>query len=232
MQTTIVINAAGCGSRLGMGVPKSLVRVGKRRILDWQLNEMCAPTDRVKIVVGYMGHQVAKLAKNLFPSIEILTNPDWATTKTAASLSLGKAGVSGRVLSLDGDLLVHPEDFRRMVECQSDAIGVTPVISTQPVFAKLSDSGACESFSFQQPTPWEWTGLVNFNAQAVPDGKANVFEMMHCILPATTVCVRTVEVDTAEDLRQAPLIWSAMMKDILKKGFSNGLAENSRLLAG
>lgn len=232
MQTTIVINAAGCGSRLGMGLPKSLVRVGTRRILHWQLSEMCVPSDRIKIVVGYMGDEVAKIAKNLFPSIEVLTNPDWATTKTAASLSLGKADVRGRVLSLDGDLLVHPEDFRRMVECQTDAIGVTPVLSAQPVYAHLTESGACQSFSFQQRTPWEWTGLVNFDAQEVPDGKANVFEMMHCILPATTVCVRTVEVDTAEDLRQAPFIWSAMMKDVFKKRLSYGLTENSRLLAG
>lgn len=232
MPTTIIINAAGCGSRLGKGIPKSLVSVGSRKILDWQLNEMCRPSDHVKIVVGYMGDEVGKLAKNLFPSIEVLHNSDWATTKTAASLSLGKRGTTARCLSLDGDLLVHPDDFRQLVECDMDVIGITPVISAQPVFVEICEKGNCRSFSFEKQTPWEWTGLVNFDPTKVSEATGNVFEMMECLLPTPTLCVRTVEVDTVEDLRHASLVWSSMMKDLLRKGAGNGLTKNPGLLAG
>jgi len=232
MPATIVINAAGCGSRLGKGIPKSLVHVGARRILHWQLSEMCHFGDDVKIVVGFQGDEVAAFARNLFPRIQVLYNADWRTTKTAASLTIGAATADGRCLSLDGDLLVHPWDFRLLVNSVSDVIGITPVNSSQPVYAQLDNSGRCTSFSFGEITPWEWTGLVNFDRRRVPGCNGNVFEMIQCLLPAPVMRVRTVEVDTLDDLRQAPAIWSSMLKDCIQSGELYGPAENSRLLAG
>ncbi len=231
MDATIIINAAGCGSRLGQGLPKSLVRVGTRLMLDWQLCDMCLPTDRVRIVVGYRGDEVAALARRLFPSIEVVFNSTWSTTKTAASLSLGAAGLDGRCLSLDGDLLVHPDDFRKLVQHTEDLIGITPASSSQPVFAELDKDERCCGFSFHNDTGLEWTGLVNFNPKVVPPAHGNVFEMISCILPTPTLSVRTVEIDTPEDLRVAPLLWSYMLRDRVSRGIVNGFGKNSDLLA-
>lgn len=207
MAATIVISAAGCGSRLGHNLPKSLVEVAGKPILAWQLTRLCRTDDRVRIVVGYKGEQVAALAKKHFPKIEILYNERWQTTKTAASLSLGAAGLTGRCLSLDGDLLVHPDDFRRLVDSPSDMIGTTEVSSTHPVYAVVDDDGLCHELTYTVVTPHEWTGLVNFRPSEVPGNTGNVFEMIDCLLPVRATRVRCAEVDTPADLLLAEQRW-------------------------
>ncbi len=206
-QATVVINAAGCGSRLKMNIPKSLVEVAGCSILEWQLNELCQSVESVRIVVGYMGETVARLARRLRPSIEVIFNEEWKTTKTAASLSLGMLGVAGRCVSLDGDLLVHPADFYSFVSAQKDLIGVSKVLSSQPVFAIVDDSEACVEMSYTKLSPYEWTGLVNFDPPRVAPAKNNVFEMIECLLPAAIYPVRCCEVDTAGDLLAANRDW-------------------------
>ncbi len=204
---TVIINAAGCGSRLGMKLPKSLVKVAGRSMLEWQLGEMCPSVQGVRIVVGYLGERVAELARHLRPSIEVIVNENWKTTKTAASLSLGMEGVAGRCVSLDGDLLVHPDDFRELLLIDHDMIGITEVNSSQPVFAVVDEQGRCSEMSYTKLSPYEWTGLVNFWPKYVAAGQGNVFEMIECLLPAPTMKVRCCEIDTPADLLNAARVW-------------------------
>lgn len=204
---TVVINAAGCGSRLGMNIPKSLVEVAGRPILEWQLRELCQSVADVRIVVGYMRDQVIELARRLRPSIEVVVNNQWKVTKTAASLSLGMAGVAGRCVSLDGDLLVHPTDFGRIVSADHDVIGVAETSSAQPVFAVVDEAQACTAMSYSAISRFEWTGLVNFNPSHVAAAQNNVFEMIECLLPVPAVCVRCCEIDTPADFLNATRVW-------------------------
>lgn len=214
---TVVINAAGCGSRLGMNIPKSLVEVAGRPILEWQLQELCQSVERVRIVVGYMREQVAELARRLHPSIEVIVNDQWKVTKTAASLSLGMAGVTGRCVSLDGDLLVHPADFQRLVCADHDVIGVAKASSSQPVFAVLDGAQTCTVMSYSLISPFEWTGLVNFDPSQVAPAQNNVFEMIECLLPVPTVCVRCCEVDTPADFLNATRVWPKYVNTLEQK---------------
>lgn len=214
---TIIICAAGCGSRLGAGLPKSLVEVNGRPILEWQLSSMCLPTDRVRIVVGYMGLDVARLAKKLMPSVSVLFNDSWATTKTAASLYLGASGLKGRCVSLDGDLLVSPSDFRALVQYDRDVIGVTSAFSENPVFAELNAAGDCIGFSYDKKTNWEWTGLVNFEAGSLPECDKHVFQMISGHLPMATLEIDCCEVDTPDDLKIAQKNWKSMVALEIRK---------------
>lgn len=206
-KATIVISAAGCGSRLGMNLPKSLVKVHDKPILEWQLTEMCTNEDNVKIVVGYRGDEVAQLARKYRPNIEVLRNEDWRTTKTAASLSIGARAIQGRVVSLDGDLLVNPRDFRELVHAQGDTIGVSDVKSSQPVRAEVVDQLQCTRLAYESASPFEWTGLVNFDPRRVAAGQGHVFEMLQCILPCSAQYVDCCEVDTIQDLELADREW-------------------------
>jgi choline kinase len=216
---------------LGLGIPKSLVRVGEKRILEWQLVDVIGPDDAVVLVVGYMADAVSRLAKRLRPNIEIIVNEEWAKTKTAASLSLGIRSVEGRCVSLDGDLLVHPDDLRRLVDSTIDIVGISDVLSVEPVFAEVDERNLCRSFSYETISRWEWTGLVNFSTTSVSAASGNVFEMIAHLLPVPTLSVRCVEVDTPEDLRNAAVVWSAVMKDILQRKAVHGFGKNSDLLA-
>ncbi|QDV23489.1 NTP transferase domain-containing protein [Aureliella helgolandensis] len=206
-EATVVINSAGCGSRLKMQIPKSLVEISGRPILEWQLRELCPSAPRVRIVVGYMGDQVATLARRLRPSIEVIVNEEWKTTKTAASLSLGMKGVRGRCVSLDGDLLVHPADFSQVLTADQDVIGIADVSTSHPVFAVVNDQNACTEMSYTKTSQYEWTGLVNFLPSSVAPGQGNVFEMIEDLLPTQTAKIRCCEVDTPADFLYANRIW-------------------------
>jgi choline kinase len=196
---------------LGRGIPKSLVHVCGRSILEWQLTELCRSVPRVFLVVGYQAEAVADLARRVRPDVHVVSNDRWSVTKTAGSLSLGAARAGGRCLSLDGDLLVAPADFVRMLRSGSDAIGVCRPSSSEPVYARLDAAGRCIGFSYTDVTTWEWSGLVNFDAERVPAQDGHVFAMMECILPAATVEVRCVEVDTPQDLILAESGWSRII---------------------
>lgn len=204
---SVVINAAGCGSRLGRNLPKSLVQICGHPILEWQLTVLCRNVDVVILVVGFLGETVAALARAIRPDVKILSNDRWSTTKTAASLSLGASHSKGRCLSLDGDLLVAPAHFNLMLHSDHDVIGVVRPSTSHPVYALLNASGMCIGFSQEKVTSWEWSGLVNFDPSRVPNGEGNVFEMIDCILPAAALEVQCVEVDTPEDLVLAEQHW-------------------------
>jgi choline kinase len=210
---TIVINAAGRGSRLGFDKPKSLVNVLDQPILYWQLRLLCQRMADVRIVVGYRGGEVASLARSLRPDIRIIVNNEWQTTRTGGSLSRGAAGVQGRVVSLDGDLLVHPDDFRLVTDVTDDTIGITPVNSTEPVHAMLDDRGRCRRLAYGAVSDFEWTGLVNFDPRRVPAADGHVFEMIAGILPCAAKSVRCWEVDTVADLERALRGWKVVLAE-------------------
>ncbi len=208
---TIVINAAGRGSRLGLNKPKSLVEVHGQPILYWQLTQLCQHTCDVRIVVGYRGEEVASLARSLRPEISIIHNDQWQTTRTAGSLSRGCRGVQGRVISLDGDLLVHPEDFQIFVESHEDTIGVAAVNSSEPVFARIDDRDRCQRLAYNMVSEFEWTGLVNFDSRKVPEADGHVFQMIEGILPCQAARIRCWEVDTIADLERACRGWGDLL---------------------
>jgi CTP:molybdopterin cytidylyltransferase MocA len=197
---------------LGRGLPKALIPVCGKPILEWQLSLLCRNVRDVYVVVGYMADAVADFARSIRPDVRIVVNARWETTKTAASLSLGASLAGGRCLSLDGDLLVSPADFERLLLCDGDVIGVCAPVSSQPVYARLDERMRCTGFSYDHATPWEWTGLTVFDARTVPTGEGNVFEMIDCLLPAPAMTVRSVEVDTPDDLLIAETTWPRILE--------------------
>ena len=83
-----VIAAAGRGSRLGFGIPKCLVEVGGRTILEHQL-DLLSGCDDVRVVVGYRSADVRSLLARVGGRVRVVENTEWATTNTLASLELG-----------------------------------------------------------------------------------------------------------------------------------------------
>lgn len=222
MNIPVVINAAGCGSRLGAGIPKSMVHVFGRTVLEWQLQNIIPKHLEVAIVVGFKGFELARHAKALRSNIHILFNNEWESTKTAASLSLGMRYFGCRCVSLDGDLLVSPKNFSDFSRLERNAVGVADPVSTHPVFAQVvrsSEGDLCSSISFDHRTNFEWTGLVNFDPTGVAAHAGHVFEMIQSILPCLAYKVECVEVDTPQDLKNAEVQWPRYLaEDSLEEG--------------
>lgn len=102
-----VILAAGRGRRLGPltdRVPKCLVRLGGRALLDWQLAALRqVGIDDIAVVGGY---RAARLRRR---RVVVLRNADWGRSNMVASLLCARAWLrSAPTLVGYGDIVYHP----------------------------------------------------------------------------------------------------------------------------
>ncbi len=202
---TVVISAAGMGTRLGMNVPKALVHVDGKPILARQL-EMLEDVDDVVVVAGFRSQLVIDLVRELRPDARVALNHEFASTGTAASVAKGAALASGWVLSLDGDLLVRERDLRAVIDHPGACLGLTPARSTTPVWAQVGDDGVVSGLSQEREhaTEWEWSGLVKIRADVARGlGRTHVFHGLLDALPLASRVVDCVEIDEIDDLLHA-----------------------------
>jgi choline kinase len=102
-----LILAAGQGSRLDVGVPKCLVEIGGRSLLDHQLDAIeRVGADRVTLVVGYEHEQIEDAAKG---RTQVVLNERYAETNSLYSFWLARNAVEGDLLVLNSDVLFAPE---------------------------------------------------------------------------------------------------------------------------
>lgn len=206
---TVIMNCAGMGTRLGISRTKSLIDVLGKPLIHWQL-EMLKDVADVRIVVGYQAEEVIDCVLAIRRDVMFVHNHDYATTKTAASLCLGSRHAQGMVVSLDGDLLVHPNDFRNFLNHPSPCLSACDPSSDQPVYLAMKGEQAVE-FT-REPTRLEWNGLVKIDAaclQRAARGKlpqGHVYQMLSPYLPLDVVTVRGQDIDTPDDYART-LAW-------------------------
>jgi len=112
--------AAGTGSRLGLGLPKCLVEVGGRTLLDHQLDAIeQAGADRVTMVLGYEHQLVADAAEG---RAEVVLNERYAETNSLYSFWLARDAVEGDLLVLNSDVLFAPELLGDVLDVEGSAI--------------------------------------------------------------------------------------------------------------
>jgi choline kinase len=193
-------------------------------LIKWQL-KMIPRQINVICGVGYQAEGVMQAALEVRNDVTFAFNRDFATNGPAATLAKGGFGVKGDLVSLDGDLLVHPLDFIEFLTLPYTAIGVCAITTIEPVYTEVDDTDPtgliAKSFS-RTPLPigqMEWTGLVKLPAEtlreAAVEGRANnyVFEMVAPLLPLRAITVRCSEIDTPEDLVAAER-WLTPIKEL------------------
>lgn len=201
---SVVISAAGMGTRLGLNSPKCLVEVAGKPLLQHQL-ELMDGSIEVIVVVGYEGQRVVSLIRDVRPTTIVAFNHEFASTGTAASASKGSLVASDDVVLLDGDLLVDTADFMDFLDGPRKCLGLTTTRSANPVCARLDASGGLVvELSQEWHTPWEWSGLVKLpRTEATRIGTKHVFQGLSKFLPMTHQTIDCVEIDYPEDLELA-----------------------------
>lgn len=206
LSKTVVINCAGAGSRLGLGITKALVEIEGKPLIEWQLG-MLEDVDDVRIVVGYQADQVIEQVLKIRKNVTFVFNHDYLTTGTAASLTLGARHAKGMVISLDGDLLVHPVDFRSFMNSDDEIIGYCVPTTEDPVLVNVIQGESKELVTGFSRTEgnYEWSGLVKINADKLLQGSAHVYQILEPLLPLCAIPIRCHEIDTPSDYDAAKM---------------------------
>lgn len=200
----VVIAAAGMGKRLGYGLPKALVEVGGRKIIEYQL-DLLKNVKNIYIVVGFCDEEVINFVKNIRRDVIFVRNPDYKHTKTLESYYLASKLIAGGAVFMDGDMIIDQADFETFLNSCNDEdmlVGVSKRITDVPVYAMIEDNRV-STFSYDGISEYEWANVVYINASAFSSGNENVFEYLNGFLPCKFICIDRVEVDTPEDLRVA-----------------------------
>lgn len=211
----VVINCAGTGRRLGLGKTKAMVSVLGEPLISWHLR-LVRDIDDIVVVAGYQAPELIDTVLAARPDAAFAFNHDYATTGTAASFVRGARGAVGDVISLDGDLLVHPEDFRTFLADDTPCVGVAPRTSADPWLTSVERvEGELAATGFHRDGDGlEWTGLTRVPGTLIDESvrtghaEGHVWELLTPHLPLPIRHVRTREIDTAADYDQA-VAWLA-----------------------
>lgn len=213
---TLVINAAGRGSRLGYVLNKSLLVLDGMTLIERQLRSI--PLEVPIIVgVGYQAERVAEAAMKVRPDLTFSYNPDFERTGTARTLALSAGAASGRIVSLDGDLLVGSQDLNFFLQAQENLLGITLPTGREPVYCSYSvsdDDVFVHGFTrTHSEGAVEWSGLANLDAAdlATLPNEGHVYEMLAALLPVRAMKIDCTEIDFPEDVELA-IEWLRKLK--------------------
>lgn len=127
-----VILSAGQGSRLlpmTAEVPKCLLELSGRSMLEWQLQGLSAAGVREAVVVtGFRTELVERNLQGLAPPrmrVRALFNPFFQVADNLASCWMARGELDGPSLILNGDTLFEPEIARRLLDAPDAPITLT-----------------------------------------------------------------------------------------------------------
>ena len=187
-------------------MPKCMVTVGPRRIIDYQL-EMLESIPDVRIVVGFQEEVVIDHVRQIRPDVTFVRNPDYLSTSNSYSVHLGSRHLRDPYLTIDGDLILHVESFREfltMAAAGDTLIGITPSKTEEAVFVRRDDSGERIVEFFREPrTEYEWSGVALLNGVEIFGNEQYVYQQLERYLPLRCYPVECFEIDTPEDLSNA-----------------------------
>ena len=184
-----VICAAGVGSRLGLGIPKALVEVGGRRIIEWQL-EALRDYD-VTVVAGFRSRELSALIGG---RAKVIVSDDYENSSICHSIGLVDSDEPH--LIVDGDVI-----FRRQTFPSLPFVGVCYPRSDEPVYV-VAERGWVSGFT-SRPTGLEWACIFVGHPRSFQGRTGHAYQTIAMGLPLPAVAVDCFEVDTKDDLAEA-----------------------------
>lgn len=201
---SVVISCAGIGSRLGLGLTKALVQINGRSLISWQL-ELFRDVEDLRIVVGFQANDIIEEVRKYRDDVTFVFNHRYFETKTGASFFLGARHANEYILEWDGDLLVHPDDVKSILETEGEFLCYSDKTSDDAVFVKVDELGNVLSFS-REYGDYEWTGPACMSKKNLAYSSQNVFNMFEPLLPMRGIKVRAYDIDTYDDYQRVSKI--------------------------
>ncbi|MEK7462335.1 MAG: phosphocholine cytidylyltransferase family protein [Patescibacteria group bacterium] len=123
-----IILAAGEARRLRpltLEIPKCLLLVGEKTIIDYQIENLkLANIREVVVVTGFMADKLEQHLATNHPDIDwtFIRSTEYQKTYPAHGLWLAKAWLEETVLYLNADVICHPEIINGVVASEHDSI--------------------------------------------------------------------------------------------------------------
>ena len=200
-----IISVAGLGSRLGLNIPKCLVEVGGKKLIEYQL-ELLKDIPDVRLVVGFEEEKVMNFVRAIRSDVTFVRNPDYAKTSNSYSVYLATKDLKDPHIIIDGDLIIGQKSFKEfLVRCEEvkDLVGVTRSKSEDAVFVEIDDEFMIEQFHRKPKTRYEWCGIAYLHNIKINDNQDYVYKELEKHLPLKAVNIDCYEIDTPNDLEEA-----------------------------
>lgn len=201
---TVIISCAGMGNRLGLGTTKALVEVEGKPLIMYHLEKLKDEKD-IRVVVGYQAEKVIETVRKYRKDIVFVFNHNYRETGTGASVALAAQYANEYILSLDGDLLIHPDDMKKILECDHEFVSGGVPDTDDPWMLQTYKDGEKEFVSAfsKNVGNYEWNGITQIKSAKVKNGQGHVFQLIEPYLPLPFMEIRTREVDTINDYERA-----------------------------
>jgi choline kinase len=196
-----VICAAGLGSRLGLDIPKCMVKLGNHRLIHYLLQAL-QNVDQVRIVVGFKEEEVIDYVRGIRSDVIFVRNQEYRTTTNAYSLYLGSHDLQEPFLNIDGDMFItraELERFDAMASNEQDIIGIMHAYTEDPVYVSV-DNNQVKGFSRQRISDYEWTGIAYLSPGRIQSSGKYVYQELERVLPVSCCEIECYEIDTPRDL--------------------------------
>ena len=197
---SVVISSAGIGSRLGLGLTKALLQINGRSLISWQL-ELFKDVQDLRIVVGFQANDIIEEVLKYRSDAIFVFNHLYFETKTGASFYLGAKDAGDEIIEWDGDLLVHPDDVKTILETPGEFICYSDITSEDAVYCKTDEQGNVLAFS-RENGDYEWTGPACIRKEHLTYSSNNVYNIFERVLPMKGIKVRAYDIDTYSDYKR------------------------------
>ncbi len=201
---TVIISCAGMGNRLGLGKTKALLEIDGKPLIIRHL-EMLKDENDIRVVVGYQAESVIDVVREYRDDVLFVFNREYRKTGTGASVVAASKFANDYILSLDGDLLIHPEDMKKILQCDYEFVsGGVPGTDDPWLLQTYTENGQdfVSAFSKNVGT-YEWNGITQMKSWKITKGTGHVFQLVEPYLPVPFMELRTKEIDTINDYERA-----------------------------
>ena len=191
LDTTVIICCAGMGTRLGIGTTKALLHVDGKPLIIHQL-ERLSSFDDVRVVVGYQADKVIEMVNSYRKDIMFVFNNRYNSTSPSESRIKGMINSRDYVLSIDGDIMIEPDDFDKLTEIDGEFMAVSDVHSEEPVLVEVENGNARR---FSENGKFEWPGVSTATRERLKNSSGRIEEL----LPVPVTFVESRDIDTSDD---------------------------------
>lgn len=201
---TVIISCAGMGNRLGLGTTKALVEVEGKPLIMHHLEKLKDESD-IRVVVGYQAEKVINVVRKYRKDVVFVFNHNYRETGTGASVALASQYANEYILSLDGDLIIHPDDMKKILECDHEFVSGGIPDTDEPWMLQIyKDDGKEFVSAFSKNIGnYEWNGITQMKSAKIKNGQGHVFQLIEPYLPIPFLELRTREIDTVNDYERA-----------------------------